>query len=114
MQYEIVPNDQADQEPWRISTRGYNFEMQTVSGELVWSYHWHPGTRIDRPHLHVGHTQLASDAVLSNKAHHPTERVSLESIIRTCISEYGVQPLKDDWDSTLTLREGQFKLWRRW
>ncbi len=40
--------------------------------------------------------------------------MSLESIVRACITEYGVQPLKEDWDKTLQLREGLFKLYRRW
>ena len=90
------------------------YELQTASGELVWSYHWHPTTRVERPHMHLGHTQLATDAVLSDKAHHPTDRVSLESIVRACITEYGVEPMKEDWENTLALREGQFKLWRHW
>jgi hypothetical protein len=114
MQYEVVPNDQVGQESWRVSTRGYDYELQSSSGELIWSYHWHPGTRVQRPHIHVGRTQLAEDAVMSSKAHHPTDRVSLESIVRACITEYGAEPLKDDWDKTLALREGLFKLYRRW
>ena len=69
---------------------------------------------MSRPHIHLGHTQLREDAVLSHKAHHPTDRVSLESIVRTCITEYGVQPLREVWAETLRLREEQFKLWRRW
>jgi len=114
MLYEIVANDQARQEPLRVSTRGYDYELQVSSGELVWSYHWHPGTRVVRPHIHLGRTQLAPDAVLSSKAHHPTDRISLESVVRACITEYGAQPLRDDWDKVLALREGQFKLYRSW
>lgn len=114
MLYEIVPNDQPGEGRFRVSTRGYAYELQTGSGELVWSYHWHPNTAVPRPHIHLGRTQLAQDAVLSYKAHHPTDRVSLESIVRACITEYDVEPLKPDWDKTLQLREGVFKLYRRW
>jgi len=114
MQCEIVPNDREGQEPWRVSSRAYCYELQTFSGELVWSYHWHPTSRMRRPHIHIGRTQIRDNAVLSHKAHHPTDRVSLESIVRTCITEYGVEPLREDWEDTLRLREDQFKLWRRW
>lgn len=111
MQYEIVPADQPKR--WRVSTRAYAYELQTSSGELVWSYHWHP-TTLPGPHAHLGRTQLAEDAVLSQKAHYPTGRVSIESVIRACITEHGVVPLKDDWDKTLVLRERDFLAYRSW
>jgi hypothetical protein len=115
MQYEIVPTDEPDRPPWRVTTRGYAYEMQTASGELVWSYHWHPlSGRILYPHTHLGHTQLAEDAVLHQKAHNPTGRVSLESVVRACITEYGVTPMHDDWDKTLALRESDFVQYRSW
>jgi hypothetical protein len=28
--------------------------------------------------------------------------------------EYGVAPMRDDWDKTLALREGDFQLYRSW
>jgi hypothetical protein len=69
MLYEIIrTEDRPERGPWRISTRGYMYEVQTASGELVWSYHWHPTGKVGSPHGHVGHTQLAADAVLSYKA----------------------------------------------
>jgi hypothetical protein len=114
MLYEIVRTEAPDRPPWRVSTRAYAYEMQTASGELVWSYHWHPTAAVPNPHAHLGHTQLAEDAVLSQKAHHPTGRVSLESVIRACITEYGVTAQRDDWDKTLALREGDFQLYRSW
>jgi hypothetical protein len=115
MLYEIIRTTEAGRLPWRVSTRGYAYEMQTASGELVWSYHWHPeGQRVTNPHAHLGHTQLADDAVLYQKAHNPTGRVSLESVVRACITEYGATPLQDDWDKTLALREGDFQLYRSW
>lgn len=52
--------------------------------------------------------------MLSYKAHHPTGRVSLESVLRTCIAEYGAAPLRADWEKTLELREGDFETWRSW
>jgi hypothetical protein len=114
MLYEIIRDDDPRRGPWRVSTRAYAYELQTSGRELVWSYHWHPQSTVTNPHAHLGHTQLAPDAVLSHKAHHPTGRVSLESVIRTCISEYGVEPLQEEWDKTLALREGDFEIQRTW
>jgi len=114
MLYEIVRTDDPERGPWRISTRGYAYELQTSNRQLVWSYHWHPTSAVTTPHAHLGRTQLAEHAVLSEKAHHPTGRVSLESVIRTCIADYGVEPLRDDWAETLAVREGDFELYRSW
>ncbi|MDQ2873575.1 MAG: hypothetical protein M3Y33_01585 [Actinomycetota bacterium] len=114
MLYQIVRTTEADRPPWRVSTRGYAYEMQTASGELVWSYHWHPSARVPNPHAHLGRTQLAQDAVLYQKAHNPTGRVSLESVIRACITEYQAVPMNDEWDKTLALREGDFQIYRTW
>jgi hypothetical protein len=115
MQYEIVRTDhEPERGPWRVSTRGYMYELQTASGELVWSYHWHPTSTIGSPHAHIGHTQLAPDAVLSYKAHHPTGRISLESVVRTCVADYGVIPRKDDWAEILARREADFEHHRTW
>ena len=74
----------------------------------------HPKTRVSNPHAHLGHTQLAENAVLHQKAHNPTGRVSLESVIRACITEYGATPMRDDWDKVLALREGDFQIYRTW
>jgi hypothetical protein len=61
-----------------------------------------------------GHTQLAADAVLSYKAHHPTGRISLESVIRTLIAEYDVAATRDDWEAILAFRENDFQIYRTW
>ena len=115
MRYEIVRMEgRTERGAWRVSTRGYMYELQTSSGELVWSYHWHPTSRVDNPHAHIGYTQLARDAVLSYKAHYPTGRISLESVIRTCITEYGVIPINGNWEQDLAARERDFVEYRTW
>jgi len=115
MLYEIIrTEDKPERGTWRVSTRGYMYEMQTASGELVWSYHWHPTGKVGSPHAHLGHTQLAAGAVLSYKAHHPTGRISLESVIRTLLTEYGVAAMRDDWEAILVMRESDFQMYRTW
>jgi hypothetical protein len=115
MEYEIVrAGDRPERGPWRVSTRGYAYELRTDSGERVWSYHWHPQSAVANPHVHIGHTQLAGNAVLSSKIHYPTGRISLESVIRTCIAGHGVPPQQRDWEETLALRESDFETYRSW
>jgi hypothetical protein len=63
------------------------------------------------PHLHIHQPGAAG---LPRKAHYPSNRVSLESVIRTCISELGAAPLREDWDSILALNEGKFLPYRSW
>ena len=115
MLYEIIrTEDKPERGSWRVSTRGYMYEMQTASGELVWSYHWHPTGKVRSPHAHLGSTQLRDDAVLSYKAHHPTGRISLESVVRTRIGEYGVSPMREDWAELLAAKEADFEVYRTW
>jgi hypothetical protein len=39
---------------------------------------------------------------------------SQSRVVRACITEYKVAPLRDDWDKTLALREGDFQIYRSW
>lgn len=114
MKYEIIADQRDGYGPWRVSTRGYIYEVQVTSGEAVISWHWHPTSKVQGPHIHTGSTQLAEDAVLSNKHHTPTGRVSLESVVRHCIDDLKVEALRTDYDRVLALREGLFKLHRSW
>jgi hypothetical protein len=114
MQYEFISVDKPDHDPYKVSTRGYMYEIQSASGQAVVSWHWHPGSKMKEPHVHMGRTQLADDAVLSNRDHIATGRVSMESVVRTCIAELGVPARREDWDQVLALHEGLFKLHRSW
>jgi hypothetical protein len=51
---------------------------------------------------------------LHQRAHNPTGRVSLESVVGACITEYKVTPMLEHWDKILTLRENEFLLYRSW
>ena len=115
MRYEIVRKD-TDQGLWAVSTRAYYYTVETEDGAQVFAYHWHPRGKssVTFPHLHLGHARLHHDGVFSRKAHMPTGRISLESVIRLCIREYGIQPLRDDWEQVLANSEDLFTMWRSW
>lgn len=59
------------------------------------AFHWHP--RVPGPATHP-HLHVRSDAApLSHKTHVPTGRVSLADVVRLLIVEFGVPPLREDW-----------------
>ena len=114
MAYEIIPVNEPGKEPWRVTTHAYNYEVQAQNGQVIFSYHWHPQGKVKEPHIHMGHTQLAVDAVLTNKFHLPTARVSFEGVMRHCITELGTEPLREDWAKVLERREADFQAHRKW
>lgn len=115
MRYEVVKIDDLDRGPWKVRTRGYTYTLSTADTAEVVAYHWHPnGNPISWPHLHMGSAALRPDAVVTHKQHLPTDRVSVEAIVRYCISELGVPALRPSWQDTLATSEELFKKWRTW
>lgn len=53
--------------PYRVTTRAYDYSLRTSDHRGVIDYHWHPTGLSDetQPHIHLGTTQLAEDAVLA-------------------------------------------------
>mgnify|MGYP001271409931 FL=1 len=48
-----------------------------------------------------------------DKLHIPTGRVSIEAVIRMLITEFGVRPLREDWEKRLNETESRFHERRR-
>jgi len=115
MWYEIIRTD-TDRGPWKVRTAGYMYTVQSEAGDEVFSYHWHPQgeSPVTYPHLHMGHVKLDPDGMLLQKAHLPGGRVSVESIVRLLIQDFGVIPLREDWESVLDSGEETFTRWRTW
>jgi hypothetical protein len=115
MAYEIVecePDDPRGR--YRVSTKGYDYQLRTSTHEVVVSWHWHPDSRIPWTHLHVGKHELRRDGVLSDRSHISTGRISIESLVRQCITDLGAKPLHEDWSERLARREGDFLSYRSW
>jgi hypothetical protein len=115
MFYLIITDDRKDYGPYRVTTRGYDYSVRKTDGTKVLDYHWHPTGLSDetRPHIHLGSAQLAPDAVLSNKQHLLTGRVTFEAVIRNLIS-MGVPARFPDWSDVLDLCETPHLLHRTW
>jgi hypothetical protein len=90
--------------PWKASTVAYIYALGNSKGEII-AYHWQPDTQPE-PHLHARQ--------LGKRRHIPSGRVSLEQVIRLGIEEYGVKPIRDDWDAVLSAGHNAFVKWRTW
>ncbi len=116
IEYEIVQVDDPDRGPWKVKTRQYWYHVVAADLTEVILFHWHPDGRSTEqgPHLHVGSSQLTSNAVVSNKMHVPTGRVSLELVINLLIRDFNVVPLRADWQDVLARGNDRFEQWRTW
>jgi len=117
IQYEIlhIPRDRV-RGPYKVATRGYMHTVQTIDGAEVIAFHWHPDGNSDvrDTHMHVGSTQLNPGGVLTKKHHIPAPRMSVEGVLRFCIDQLGVEPLREDWSMVLADSEDLFHMWATW
>lgn len=94
---------------WTVGSLAYSYELLERDERRVIAYHWHPETPPAFDHLHFGrqfaHASLPDDirarATALVRAHLPTQRISLQSVIRLAILELRVEPIRDDWQSIL-------------
>lgn len=115
MRYLIIKDDRDGYGPFRITTRAYDYSIQTQDKMLVIAYHWHPvGTsHVTTPHFHIGSAQLSADSVLSEKDHYPTGRITFESVIGAAV-QAGAKPNYEDWREILDMCEGPHLKYRSW
>lgn len=109
--FRILETD-IGQERFAVDTTKYSYLLATSDGEEILAFHWNPTATGDAairfPHLHVGQAVSHSSQIRPrtfHKAHIPTGYVSMPSVIRLAITEFGVTPLRPDWESVLTETE---------
>ena len=107
MQYDVIDTGNTGSERYKIRTRAYDYAFRDFSDREIVSYHWHP-LREDgflAPHIHASGT----------KPHLPSGgRISLESVVRAAITEFGAEPMRPDWEQVLLVNESKFRLYRTW
>jgi hypothetical protein len=124
---------------YRVTTAAYYYAFDDVAdpnavAREILAYHWHPdvrladGTLIAYPHLHINRGAVRIDIadgvrIAPNRnllrpdlalAHLPTRRIALEDVIRLAIEQFGVAPLRSDWDATLRAGRESFRRERTW
>jgi hypothetical protein len=107
-QYVVVESTGA-RGPWKVSTRGYRYQLTDESERELAGWHWHPhgNSSEQKPHVHVYQDPLTG-------LHLPTGRVSVESVLRMLLTEFGVRPCRADWEVVLNATEAAFVEWRMW
>jgi hypothetical protein len=101
---------------WAVSTAAYYYTLQDAEGREVLSYHWHPSAGVGFPHMHIrAEAQVGPKSL--HKYHLPTNRVTLEAVLRLAITELGVtvRPQRaEDWEAVLNETESVHEERRTW
>jgi hypothetical protein len=113
--YYVIKEDDPGRDPWRVRTAEYNYNLRDIEGKVVIAYHWHPAPKfkVRDPHLHLEQGAKVGRAEI-HRAHIPTGRVAVEDVIRFVITEFGVEPLRADWDRVLADARATFREQRTW
>ena len=108
--YYVVVEAEGEAGPWRCHTVGYTYEIAELSGREVLAFHFHPTSgAVPFPHIH---DRQHREPVDLSHVHIPSGRVSLEAVIRLAITELGVKPRRDDWESVIAESEQAWDRWR--
>jgi len=103
--YLVVHGDDgSSRNRWAVRTTGWTYRIELHDGRKSFAYHWHPVGRsaVTWPHVHVyGRTEPEE----LRKAHLPTGDVSLAALVRMLIDDFGVVPLRADWQAVLARHE---------
>lgn len=99
-----------------ISRKDRNAMFESEVLHFHWDREVAAGTPYPLGHLHVGQGILAQPTFMRpgdfHNAHIPTDRVSLEAVVRFAITELEVEPLKENWRQTLDDSEAAFRALR--
>jgi hypothetical protein len=103
--------------PYKVETVAYYYTVIELDDPWreVFAYHWHPQGRspVIFPHFHL-YQGVGTMRGEVRKAHFPTGRIALEEVLRLVIQEFGVIPLRDDWEAILHRTQSTFEGWRSW
>jgi hypothetical protein len=96
--------------PWHATTTGYEYRLIFGEHQELAAWHWHPAPLPgpDFPHLHI------TNEPLTRRAHLPTGRVSIESVLRLLIDDLGVPARRADYAEVFGAAERDFIEYRRW
>jgi hypothetical protein len=98
MHYEIIRDDREEYGPWRVSTRGYRYQISRIGQQDLARLHWHPtgASHYTEPHLHL-----------------PTVRATFEDAI-TWAAVLGMPMARDDWPEVLKQCQEKHLVHRSW
>lgn len=110
---ETVPSDGGG---FQVVTVAYAYHLRAEGAEeptFRWEYERDPidpDARYCRHHLQGSvPLEIGGRELSMNDIHLPTGWVTVEEVLRFCIAELGVKPLKKNWHEILTTSYGMFK-----
>lgn len=103
-------------EGYQVRPTRYRFVVLDGQEREIVAYHWHPSgvSTVAYPHLHLSGRLSPLDAgrgaepVALGQMHLPTGPVTLADVVRLLITEFGVEPRRDDWDAVLAAHQDPF------
>lgn len=109
-EYQIVPARIHSQNGFLVSTSAYRYHILDRDGREILAYHCHPDgvSSVTEPHLHLSGRLSPLDTgprdipVRFDEMHLPTGMVTLAQVVRLLITEFGVEPRRDDWEAVLS------------
>ena len=95
-------SDPRSRAPWSVVLLGYQYSLETLDEQEIVAWHLHPDTphTMSRPHLHLGPAAELTREELY-RAHIPTGIVTIADIVRFAITDFHVEPRRDDWQAIL-------------
>lgn len=111
-----IVSDPNERNSYRVSTVEYSYGLRQSDGSGIVRYDWHPETTPAQtyPHLHVEAVRGFDQLAISERTHLRTGRVAIEDILRMAVEEFGVTPVRDDWEAVLRETQAQFERDRTW
>jgi hypothetical protein len=95
----VCTQDSHGDQLWKVQTRSYFYTVFDCRDEEpceIFSYQWHPESRITIPHVHF----KKGDPTIT-RAHLPTGRIAIELIVEFLIQDLGVvSPIKK-WEAVI-------------
>lgn len=116
--YIVIANE-SGRDRYQTMTPSYDYQILDLHERELLSYHWHPGgvSPVTHPHFHVTsrvrpfdvddptHPTRQPHSISFADMHIPTGPVLIENVVRLLIEEFGVVPLRPDWDEVLRENE---------
>lgn len=86
---------------WAPRITAYYYALEDERYEIL-AYHWHPEQtpNVTFPHLHLEAGSGVRRQELT-RAHLPTGHVPLPAFLRMAITDFGVEPRREDWQDVL-------------
>jgi hypothetical protein len=104
---QVVRESGSNRRMWTVVTTAYNYALRLPDGPEIVAYQWEqdaPGW-VTFPHLHIGRGATGNVTTFGprglHRIHFPTRHVTIEDVLRLAITEFGVEPRRQDWEHIL-------------